>query len=451
MQRRSNRRDFLKTSAAAGIGYWVAGGVTLAESKSPNEQIHFACIGVGGKGGSDSSHAAANGTIVAICDCDEGTLEGRTKDERFAKAAKYTDFRKMFDEMKDKFDAVTVSTPDHTHAAATAMAIRNGKHAFCQKPLTHSIYEARALANLAKQHKVATQMGNQGTALTGLRHAAQIIKEGALGTVKEVHVWTNRPIWPQGPDVKAPVGGPEHPIPKTLNWDAFIGPAKMRPFVPDLYHPFKWRGWWDFGTGALGDMACHTMNMPFMALNLRHPSTVVAEADEHNKETYPKSSKITFEFPELDGRPALKVCWYDGGRLPDASVMYGEKADNSGCIVIGEKGALYSPNDYGAVFKLLPRDAFVDYKKPEWKFRRPPQGDHDSAHFREFADAIRGGEPAMSNFPDYAGPLTETILLGNLAVWSGKKIEWDAENLKAKNAPELDWLIKHEYREGWTL
>ncbi|MBY0587318.1 Gfo/Idh/MocA family oxidoreductase [bacterium] len=447
MGNRSNRRQFIQGTAAAGIGYWVAGGVAAEPSKSPNEKIRFACIGIGGKGDSDSDHAAVVGDIVAICDVRESQLEGKAKKGPFAKAKKYTDFRKMFEELGNSIDAVTVSTPDHTHAVAAAMAIKNGKHVYCQKPLTHSIYEARVLGELAHKHGVKTQMGNQGTALTGVRQAAQLIKGGSLGTVKEVHVWTNRPIWPQGIDVKRPSDTPE---PIGVNWDSFIGPAKMRPYHPS-YFGLGWRGFWDFGTGALGDMACHTMNMPFMGLNLRHPTSVEAEADEHNKETYPKSAKIKFEFPELDGRAALQVYWYDGGRLPSSEVMMGAKTDNSGCIVIGEKGALYSPNDYGAIYQLLPRDNFKDFKKPEWTFRKPPSGNNDLGQMKELAEAITGGGEATANFPDYAGPLTETILLGNLAIWSGKKIEWDAKNMKATNAPELELLVKHEYREGWSL
>jgi predicted dehydrogenase len=444
---RSNRRQFIQGTAAAGIGYWVAGGVAAEPSKSPNERIRFACIGIGGKGDSDSDHAAVVGDIVAMCDVREEQLDRKAKKEAFSAAKKYTDFRKMLEELGNSIDAVTVSTADHTHAVAAAMAIKSGKHVYCQKPLTHSIYEARVLGQLAREHKVKTQMGNQGTALIGVRQAAQLIKGGSLGTVKEVHVWTNRPIWPQGKSVVRPKSTPEA---KRVNWDCFIGPAPMRPYHPS-YFGLGWRGYWDFGTGALGDMACHTMNMPYMGLNLRNPTSVEAEADEHNKDTYPKSAKIKFEFPELDGRAALQVYWYDGGRLPSAEVMMGAKADNSGCIVIGEKGALYSPNDYGAVYQLLPRDNFKDFEKPEWTFKKPPSGDNDTAQMKELAEAITGGGEATSNFPDYAGPLTETILLGNLAIWSGKKIEWDAKNMKATNAPELDWLVKHEYREGWSL
>jgi predicted dehydrogenase len=450
MPKRSNRRDFLKTTTAAGFGYWVAGGVAVAQSNSPNEQISFACIGVGGKGGSDSAHAAQNGNIVAICDVRESVMAGKAKEGGFEKAKQFTDFRKMLDEMEGSIDAVTVSTADHTHAVATANAIRRGKHVYCQKPLTHSIYEARTLGELAKQYKVITQMGNQGTALEGLRTAAKLIQDGTLGVVKEVHVWTNRPIWPQGVKVNRPKATPDT---KGVDWDCFIGPAKERPYHPS-YFGLGWRGYWDFGTGALGDMACHTMNMPFMALDLREPTSVEAGGEPHNKETYPRGASIKFEFPARGNRPALAVYWYEGKNekgeayRPPESVMMGQKVQGSGCLIMGEKGTLYSPNDYGAAFTLMPEKEFVGHEFA--KFDKDG-GDNDGRHFAEFATGIKEGKQPTSNFPDYAGPLTETILLGNLAIYSGKKIEWDAKNMKATNSPELDWIVEHEYRQGWTL
>lgn len=445
---RRDRRDFLKTSAGVGIGYWIAGSTALAKSKSANEQIQFACVGVGGKGTSDSNDAARHGTLVAICDVEQGRVDKFAADyvnggEGRTEPKKYTDFREMLDEMESSIDAVTVSTPDHTHACASIMAMKKGKHCFCQKPLTHSIYEARMMGDVARQYGVATQMGNQGTANPGVRKAAQLIRDGLLGTVSEVHVWTNRPIWPQGIKFDRPSATPR--VPKGLNWDCFLGPAKERPYNA-AYHPFKWRGWWDFGTGALGDMACHTMNMPFMGLDLRDPiAAEPVECDPHNKETYPQSTKIKLEFAQRGDRAPLVVYWYDGGRIPSPEVMLGNKAEGSGCIVIGDKGRLYSPNDYGAEYTLIPAENFEDYQDPEWTFEESP------GHFEEWIRAIQGGKPATSNFPDYAGPLTETVLMGNLCVWAGKRIEWDAKAMKATNAPDLDGMIKHEYRSGWTL
>ena len=434
MQHKNTRREFLKTTAVAGVGYWVSGSALAQESKSPNEKVNFACVGVGGKGESDSRDAARLGKVVAICDIDDRTL-GKAAGTH-ADAKKFNDFREMLDQMGDKIDAVTVSTPDHTHAPAAAMAMKKGKHCFCQKPLTHNLYEARRLSEIAREMKVASQMGNQGTAENSLRRAAAMIKDGVVGPAKEVHVWTNRPIWPQGGERP-----PETPPPEHVHWDLWIGPAKFRPHA-DGYHPFAWRGWWDFGTGALGDMACHTLNMPFMALNLSNPTSVVAETSGHNKESYPKWSIITYEFPQTEQRPAVKLVWYDGGKRPDKSLLEDRNPEPSGCLVIGEAGKLYAPGDYAEKEIILLGGA----QAKEVEFPKSP------GHFDEFVRAIEGGEPAMSNFPNYSGPLTETVLLGNLAVWAdGKKIEWDAKELKAKNAPEVEHIIRREYREGYTL
>jgi predicted dehydrogenase len=432
MNRRSNRRQFLQVSALAGAGYFVAGKAVADEAKSPMETIRFACIGVGGKGSSDTADAAKHGTVVAICDVDDKTLDKAAK--LYPDAKKYNDFRKMFDEMAKSIDAVTVSTPDHTHAVASAMAMRLGKHCFTQKPLTHSLYEARRLGDIAREMKVATQMGNQGTAGGGLRKAAALIKAGVLGTVKEVHVWTNRPIWPQGGPRPAEAKAPEH-----VHWDLWLGPAAERPYG-NGYHPFSWRGFWEFGTGALGDMACHTMNMPFMALDLRDPTAVEAESSGHNKESYPKWSIIKYTFPTRGQRPGLTMTWYDGGKRPAAELLNGENPATSGSLIIGDKGKLYSPGDGGGGYKLLGDVAELKVETVS-----------SPGHFTEFAKAVKGGPPAVSNFPDYAGPLTETVLLGNLAVWAGKKIEWDAKNQKATNAPEVEAIVKHEYRKGYTL
>ncbi|UUO05431.1 Gfo/Idh/MocA family oxidoreductase [Blastopirellula sp. J2-11] len=442
MTMNNNRRDFLKVSAAAGVGFW-ASNMQAAESKSPNEQINFACIGVQGKGSSDSRDASRAGNIVAICDIDDNNLNKAAAD--FEGAKKYNDYRKMLDEMDKEIDAVTVSTPDHCHAVVSATAMKAGKHCFTQKPLTHSIYEARRLGEIARENKVMTQMGNQGTSHSGLRRAAEVIQSGAIGNVQAVHVWTNRPIWPQGQGYAE-----VEPTPENIHWDNFIGPAKAIDYRPDI-HPFKWRGFWEFGTGALGDMACHTVNMPYMALKLRDPTSVEAVTSGHNGITYPKWSTITFEFPELNGRPACQLFWYDGGKMPDNELLDGVPRDgegkvaNSGCLLIGDKGRIYSSNDYGAIFQLLPEAQYKDYEGPEKTIPRSP------GHFKEFADAIKGGPEPMSNFPNYAGPLTETILLGNLSVWAGKKIDWDAKNMVAKNAPEVAEIIKPTYREGYSL
>lgn len=442
MGQKTTRRDFLKQSTALGTAFWVTGAPAWADSKSPVERLNFACIGVEGKGSSDTDDAGHFGNIVALCDVDERRLS--KKATRFPKAKKFTDYREMLTELEKDIDAVTVSTPDHSHAPASVMAMKLGKHCFCQKPLTWSVHEARVMRETAAKYNVATQMGNQGTAENGLREAVEVVRSGAIGPVREVHIWTNRPVWPQG------IGRPEGalPVPDYLHWDLFLGPAPERPYNAG-YHPFNWRGWIDFGTGALGDMACHTANMAVMALDLFDPQTIEAEVDGDSPgfqqgETYPKWSVITFEFGPRGDLPACKMVWYDGGKRPPQELVYGEKMPSSGSLLVGEKGTLYSPNDYGARYLLLPKEKFAEYKAPEPSLPRSP------GHFEEFAIACAGGAPAMSNF-DYAGRLTETILLGNVAMRAGKKIEWDAKAMKCKNAPEADQFLKREYREGWSL
>jgi predicted dehydrogenase len=440
-----NRRRFLQTTAAVGAGYWVAGGVAPKESRSAIEEIRFACIGVGGKGSSDSQDAARNGRIVAICDVDENTIAERKKDEDFEDAKVFYDYREMFDKVGKEIDAVTVSTPDHTHAPASAMALRMGKACFTQKPLTRTIYEARRLAELAQEAKVATQMGNQGSEQPGLRSAAAKLKSGILGPVKEIHVWTNRPVWPQG--IPRPE---EQPVPAHLHWNEFIGPVEMRPYNA-AYHPFKWRGFWAFGTGALGDMACHTLNVAFAGCELINPVSVQATTTGHNQETFPASSKITFEFAATANRGPLKMIWYDGGNKVDPAMLEGKQRSDSGLLILGEKGKLYSPNDYGAECYIMgTEDKEVD-------FERSP------GHFKEFAIGIKTGKPTWSNFQNYAGALTEVILLGNLAVWAAgeskgagelvtsQKLEWDAKNLKVKGTDEFDSMIRPAYRAGYEI
>jgi predicted dehydrogenase len=444
MARSTNRRQFIKTGAAVGAGFWVAGGVAPRESRAANEEIRFGCIGVGGKGNSDSTDAGRAGKVVAICDIDDNTLE--SAGQRFTDAKKYHDFREMLDEMGDSIDAVTVSTPDHTHAVATAMAMEMGKHCFTQKPLTKTIWEARHLGNLAREKGVQTQMGNQGTAESGLREAAAMLRAGAVGDIQEIHVWTNRPVWPQG------IGEPEgQEAPPHIHWPEWVGPAKMRPYSP-AYHPFKWRGFWDFGTGALGDMACHTLNMAFIGAELKNPTSVQATTAGHNEISFPAWSTIVYEFPATDWRGPVKMFWYDGGKVPPADLV-ADRTDpennplpSSGSLIIGSEGKIYSPNDYGARYEL------IGGKQVQVEYERSP------GHFREFALAIRNGTPAKSNFPDVAGPLTEVVLLGNLAVWAakepdatGEKIDWDAENLKVKGTDKYDSLVKTEYHNDYTI
>lgn len=443
-----NRRTFIQASAVAGAGFWAAGGVAPKKSLAAIEEIGFACVGVGGKGSSDSDDAGRAGKVVGICDIDDETLN--KAGDKFPGAKKYNDYRKMYEELGDSIDAVTVSTPDHTHAVAAAQAMKMGKACFCQKPLTRSLWEARQLSEIAKKMNVATQMGNQGTAESNLRKSAALIgKKKVVGTVKEIHVWTNRPVWPQAFGLKVATMAP----PAHIKWDLWLGPNKHHEYSPEI-HPFKWRGFWEFGTGALGDMACHTLNMSYMALNLRDPISVEAEADRHDGICFPKWSKITFEFPELDGRAACKMVWYDGGQVPAADLMkdlpkQGDEHFTSGALIIGEKGKFYSPGDYGEHVRqtgVIANGEFTPIRSLECDdWVRSP------GHFVEFAEAIKGGPAAMSNIQTYAGGLTETILLGNLAVWSGKKVEWDAKNLVSKNVPDLEKIIRPEMHNGYEI
>jgi len=446
MSQKTTRRDFVKQSAAAVGATWWFGtnlGVAAQKEKAAVERLNFACIGVGGKGSSDTDSAGRAGNVVALCDIDDNRLNAKAK--KFPKAKKFNDYRDMLDEMGDQIDAVTVSTPDHSHAPASIRAMKMGKHCFCQKPLTWSVEEARKMREIAAEQKVATQMGNQGTSRTGLREAVEIIQAGGIGDVKQVHVWTNRPIWPQGTGRPTKTQDP----PKHVHWDLFLGPAPVRPYSP-VYHPFKWRGWLDFGTGALGDMACHTANMAVMALNLFDPVSIEAVKNSGivENETYPKYSVIKFQFPKRGKLPPCEMFWYDGGELPSRELLdeyIGDrKVPNSGSFILGSKGALYSPNDYGSRYFLVPDAKFKGYEKPKATLPRSP------GHFKEFAIACKGGPAAMSNF-DYAGRLTETILLGNVALKAGKKVEWDAKTMKVTNIKDGDKLIKRDYRKGFGI
>ncbi|WP_166830811.1 Gfo/Idh/MocA family oxidoreductase [Thalassoroseus pseudoceratinae] len=443
MTQSTNRRDFLKQSAAVGATAWWFGTQSLAaQEKSPLERLNIACVGVGGKGNSDTNGLAKYGNVIGLCDVDE--TAAKKQGIRHKKAKQYSDYREMYDDIGDEIDVVSVSTPDHSHAPAALPAMRMGKHVYVQKPLTWSVEEARVMREVAAKEGIVTQMGNQGTADDGMRTSVEVLRSGAIGDVSEVHIWTNRPIWPQG--TGRPKGS--DPVPPNLHWDLFLGPAPERPYKNGVYTPFKWRGWLDFGTGALGDMACHTANMPVMALNLFDPTSVVAEtAGIVENETYPAWSIITFQFPEKDGRGPVKVVWYDGGKLPPKELLEGESPSGSGCVVVGSKGKMYSRDDYGRTRIMLPKDEFADYKEPEKTLPRT------NGHYEEFMMAAKAGDPkmTMSNF-DYAGRLTETILLGNVAMRAGQKIEWDAKNMKVTNMDDGgESLIRRKYREGFDI
>lgn len=436
MTRRLQRRRFLQTSAAA--GFFLTSGYELSakQDNSPNNKLNVALIGAGGRASANLGGVSGE-NIVALCDVDDRRAAGAYN--KYPNVNKYTDFRVMLEKQKD-IDAVVVSTPDHTHAVASIMAMKLGKHCYCEKPLTHSVYEARQMRETAAKMKVATQMGNQGTSDSGLRTGVEVIRSGAIGDVREVHAWTNRPIWPQNRD--RPAG--EQEVPKGLNWDLWIGPAPMRPFN-SAYVPFAWRGWWDFGTGALGDMGCHTMNLPFMALRLGAPTSVEADlATKLHPESGPEGCTVTYEFPARGNLPPVRFYWYER-RKPDDKLLHGIKPSASGCILVGSKGSLYSSSDYGGTYKLLPEGEFANFREPERTLPRSP------GHYQEWIRACKGGTPAMGNFVDYSGQLTETVLLGNVAIRSGQKILWDSEKLICLNNSPGNQYIRREYRKGWSL
>jgi predicted dehydrogenase len=452
MSRPIDRRRFLQSSAFAGFGILLPRGLARGQAPSPNDRLRFACIGVGGKGGGDTDQVGGLGDVVALCDIDSKRLGAKAS--KFPNAKTYADFRKLLEEMAPKIDAVVVSTPDHTHAPAAVMAMRLGKPVYCQKPLAHSPYEARLMRETAAERKVATQMGNQGTANPGFRSGIELIRSGVVGAVREVHVWTNRPFkyWKQAPDIVA--RPPEMPVPPHVAWDLFLGPAPKRPYNP-VYHPHDWRGWWDFGTGSLGDMACHTTNLPFMALKLGLPTRVSAESGEINPETYPAWATITYEFPARDNLPPVKLTWYEGARdgkrhLPSPDLFQGKVPTDSGSLLVGEKGSIFSPSDNGTEQVLIGVSASPE--KPKESTEAKPKNNDDANHKAEWVRAIRDNNPAiaLSNFA-YSGVLTEAMLLGNVAVRLGKPIEYDGATGKVTNVSEAARLVRPEFRKGWEL
>ncbi len=454
MSHRLDRRRFLQSASLAGFGIYLPRGPASGQGRSPNDRLRFACIGVGGKGSSDTDHVGGLGDVVALCDIDSKRLG--TKAEKFSGAKTYADFRTLLEEMASKVDAVVVSSPDHTHAPAAIMAMRMGKPVYCQKPLAHSPFEARLMRETAAERKVATQMGNQGTSHPGFRSGVELVRSGAVGPVREVHVWTNRPFkyWKQAPDIVARPS--EEPVPPHVAWDLFLGPAPSRPYNK-VYHPHDWRGWWDFGTGALGDMGCHTANLPFMALKLGLPARVSAESAEVNPETYPAWATITYEFPARGDLPPVKLTWYEGARdgkrhLPSPALFQGRTPSDSGSLLVGEKGSIFSPSDYGSEQVVLGPDGPGQKPAEAAAPKAGPRLDIDQAHKAEWVRAIREGDPAIarSNF-SYAATLTEAMLLGNVAVRMGRPIEYDAGSGRVTNAPEAARFVRPEYRKGWEL
>ncbi len=486
-----SRRKFIGSVATAAAGFTILPSTVIGGlgHRMPSDKLNIAGVGVGGVGATNIKNCAME-NIVALCDVDWHYAKGTF--EKYPDAKKYKDFRKMFEEMGDKIDAVVIATPDHTHATVAAMAMKMGKHVYVQKPLTHSVYESRVLRNLANEYKVATQMGNQGNTGEGIRQTCEWIWDGAIGEVEEVHAWTNRPIWPQG--LERPLETPS--LPPTLDWDSFIGPAPWRPYHP-AYTPWNWRAWWDFGTGALGDMACHIVDPAFWALKLGHPTSIQGSSSQVNTESAPLSEVVHYEFPDRGkvGKiklPPLKMTWYDGGHmpprpdeLPDGQIM-GDRS--GGVLFVGSKGKLMT-GCYGRNPILLPGELDEDYKRPEPSIRRIADnwaGGHEGDWLRACKESPESRVETSSNF-NYSGPLNEMVVMGNLAVRLQdlkRKLLWDGENMRITNIgdedeirvvttdafnvidghphfdtqyatikakPAAEEYIKHTYRNGWTL
>lgn len=443
-----SRRRFLGTSAAAIAGLTIVPRHAVAGLGhiQPSDKLNVAAVGIGGRGAGVISAVAKTENIVSLCDVDWSQRVQRVFDT-YPKARRHKDYRVMLDKDKD-IDGVIIATPDHTHAIISLDAMRRGKHVYTEKPLTHTVREARMLTEAARKYKVATQMGNGGQATDPPRRLREAIWDGAVGPIREVHIWTDRAnrglsdtYWPQG--VKRPTDTP--PVPESLDWDLFIGPAPMRPYHPS-YHPFNWRGWLDFGTGALGDMGCHGMDPIFRALKLKYPTTVQGVSTLVNDETYPLGSIVTYEFPARENLPPVVLTWYDGGLRPPVLKEVAEdgaRMGEGGTLYIGDKGKIL--NDV-----IYPKSLRDSYKRPA------PYIPSSPGHEMEWVIACKGGAPAGSNF-DWAGPLTETVLLGNIPLrrelrekLNGQIMSFNPGNLTL-SMPEANKFMQTEYRVGWTL
>ena len=493
---RPSRRDFLKASAITAAGYWAFAGLTPKVSASPNERLAFAGIGAGGKGTSDVANAARFADIVAICDTDKGRLNHYQ--QRYPRAKAYTDYRILFEEMENSIDAATISTADHMHAAQGLMAMRMGKHVYVQKPLARTMYECRLMSKVAQETGVCTQMGNQGSASDSLRRHAAEMKAGVYGDITELHVWTDRPIgwWHQGPETVRTMQGYEEYIRRTnpneaarlitemrnraqsrldnVEWELWLGVAPKREFFPgvgrDIYHPFGWRGWWDFGTGALGDIACHSLNEYMKALDLSAPVSVVARTSGHDFDIFPTSSEIIFEYPDTPTRKGFKFVWYDGNYFPSREfyeshgLQYPAQRPGSGTFIVGTEGFRGGGRNERKQGVVVPEVQFAP-RYPNADGTIAEQQDHDPRNMFELITAIKNNTPELcfSNFVTQAGPLTEAMLLGNLAVWTaskpnewGEKVYWDAPsmtitNLASLRTPGVADLIRPIYPQGYTL
>jgi predicted dehydrogenase len=441
MSQRITRRHFLQSSVVVGAGLSLS-AASWARAAGANSRLRVASVGPGGKGWSDLTGVAASPLVdvVAICDIDEGPQNLGRAAEKYPSAQRYTDFRRLLDDAKS-FDALIVSTPDHMHAPISLPAMQLGKHVHCQKPLTHTVFEARQMQLAAKRAGVVTQMGNQIQSHSAYRTAVKLVHDGAIGKVQEVHSWQSGKMgWLLESD--RPAGS--DPVPPGVHWNDWLGVAPERPYKTKIYHPFAWRAWQDFSNGQLGDFGCHIMDPVFMALELTAPQTVRAEAPPINREVWTKSATVYYEFPATQrtaGGP-LKLTWYDGEGAKPALDQLGLPSDfklpGSGSVLKGEKGLLLIP--HVAAPQLLPADKFADFK-----VEAVPARDH----YVSWADACRGEGTATSHF-GYSGPLTETVLLGTIAIRVPREtLKWDAANLKISNSTAANALLTKSYRAGW--
>jgi len=454
---KTNRRDFLKTTTLAATAISVVPRHVLGGpgQKPPSEKLNIAGIGVGGMG-ANNVRACSEENIVALCDVDSHYAAKTFA--AFPQAKVYRDFREMLDRQKD-IEAVIVATPDHTHAPIAMAAIRAGKHVYVQKPLTHSVEEARKLTEAARQYKVTSQMGGQGHSGDGTRLVCEWIGSGAIGAVRQVHVWTNRPVWPQGVEVERPKDTP--PVPEGLDWDLWIGPAPLRPYHP-AYLPGTWRAWCDFGTGALGDMGCHLLDAPFWALNLKYPRSVEGSISvywhaewkktEPRNENYPRSSIVRYKFPGRGDQPPVELTWWDGGLIPPRpeGIEPDETLGDSdgGSVFIGEQGVLIC-GCYGRNPRVFPEEKMQGLPKTPQRIERVPGG--LDGHEKNWVRACKDGKPSSTPF-DYAGPLSEMVLMGNLAVrFPNRQLLWDGEKMEVTNDKDANAFVHRPYREGWTI
>ncbi|MDC0936973.1 Gfo/Idh/MocA family oxidoreductase [Pirellulales bacterium] len=426
------RRDFLKTTGAgaAALSAGVWSGLAAAAPRSANEKLNVACIGTANQARFSIDNVKGE-NIVAFADIDQNYRDRMAKE--FPAARGYDDYRELLVREGDKIDAVVIAVADHSHAPATIRAIRAGKHVYCEKPLSHTVHESRVVAEAAKEMGVATQLGTQIHAGNNYRRVVEIIQSGAIGDVNEVHVWVGKG-WGGG---ERPQG--EQKPPATLNWDLWLGAAPVRPFWPGRYHPAQWRRWWDFGGGTLGDMACHYMDLPFWALKLQYPTSCEAEGPPVHPETCPLGLSVRYEFPQRGNLPPVKLTWYDGNKIPRQ--VAGERVPGSGVMFVGSEGKMFA--DYGS-YKLFPQEKFASFQPPAESIP------NSIGHHAEWLQACKEGTPTTCDF-DYSGPLTEAVLLGNVAFRVGKKLYWDAANLTATNAPEAAKYVQKEYRSGWEL